>query len=205
MDQITRLIKIIETYERAGAKLERGGISFGPTQGDGFWTATRWDHIIPFLEWAVKKEVIHPSGPVVDAGSGTGEPSAFFNAYGFGPIVNIELSGELVDAANEAIDDLVNNGVIRGGIRTAQGDFTQDDPYQAAGIRFKDVGCFYHAINSRPLKRLVERIEGESPRGTKLIVYGMFDENFMPPASTLTLKEKFRTPDMMGDFYVYRK
>ena len=35
MDKLTRLARIIETYERAREKLESKGMSFGPTEGNG--------------------------------------------------------------------------------------------------------------------------------------------------------------------------
>jgi len=203
MDKLTRLYRIIEEYERARASLNSRGIDFGQTEGNGFWTATRWDHIIPFLEWSIKNKVLSPPGPVVDAGSGTGEPSAVFNAYGFGPVVNIELDRRLASAANETIDALVKEGVLGGGITTIEGDFTKDDAYKAAGIPFEGARYFYHAINSKPLRDLARRIREESPPGTKLIVYGMFDKVFMPHVNGLTLEHKFRTPDLMADFFVY--
>lgn len=173
MDKLIRLSRIIETYERSRAKLESRGISLGPTEGNGFWTATRWDHIIPFLEYAIRNGILEVTGPVVDAGSGTGEPSAAFCAYGFFPIVNIERDKRLASAANEAIDALVSEGVVEG-IRNVQGDFTQDDAYKAADIAFGDVRYFYHGINPMPLRDLARRIKEESPQGTKLIVYGPF-------------------------------
>ena len=205
MDKLIRLFEIIETYGISRAKLESRGIGFGPTEENGFWTTSQWKHIIPFFEWAVKNDVIYPSGPVVDAGSGTGEPSTVFDVYGFSPVVNIELSGELIEAANETIDTLVSGGIVKGDIRTVQGDFTQDAAYEAAGVAFTDVMYFYHGINQEPLKTLAERIKEESPEGTKLIVHGMFDDIFSPDVSGLTLGHKFRTPDLMADFYVYGK
>ena len=205
MDKLTRLYRIIEIYERFRTKLESMGISPGPTEGDGFWTATQWKHIIPFLEYAIGRGILKVEGPIADAGSGTGEPSAVFRAYGFTPVVNIEISGRLVRAANKAIDALVSDGVLGGGITTVEGDFTKDATYKAAGIPFKGIRYFYHGINPKPLRDLAQRIEEESPQGTRLIVYGMFDDRFGPVVGGLTLEHKFRTPDLIADFYVFGK
>lgn len=204
MDKIKRLLEITETYERFEAELKARGMDFGDTPGGGFWTATRWDHLIPFLESATRENMIQPPGPIVDAGSGDGRVSAVLDVYGFKPIINIELDERLVDASREVIDDLVQRGIVSNSIQTVRGDFTTLAPYNHAGTPFKDVQYFYTGMKIEPLTKLADKIAKESPKGTKLIVYGMIDEG-REPSISLQLERRMRTKDLMADFLIYSK
>ena len=65
--------------------------------------------------------------------------------------------------------------------------------------------CVKHESLRDIFLKQAQRIEEESPQGTRLIVYGMFDDRFGPVVGGLTLEHKFRTPDLIADFYVFGK
>lgn len=204
MDKAERLLEIIATYDRFRPELEARGIEFGETDGGGIWTPTILEHLIPFLS-STTRHIIPPPGPIVDAGSGDGRVSAVLDVYGFNPIVNIELDERLVDASRVALDDLTRRGVVNGNIRTVQGDFTKPQAYDEAGIPFDSVRYFYMGINDEPLEKLAQRIERESPKGTTLVVYGMFLKEGHKPNIPFPLISSVRTEDNLADFLVYRK
>ncbi len=204
MEKIERLKEIIETYERFQPRFRELGIQLGETEGGGFWIPTRFEHLIPFLEYAFKKRLMEAGHAIVDAGSGTGVPSAVFDVYGFKPVINIERDKRYVDASLEVLEDLARRSVIGDDIRTIHGDFTEMATYEKAGMSFQNIPYFYMGINSEPLNRLAALIRNNSRRGTKLIVYGMMDEGKEPKLG-LRLEDRFRTRDQIADFLVYKK
>ena len=204
MNRYQKLRYIRGAYERLMHEMEQRGIRIGSVEGGGFWTQTRFEHAIPFLEVALMNGWIPKSGPIVDAGSGDGRMSALFEVYGLVPALNIELDRKLVEVSHDVIEDLRRQGIVNGSIHNVHGDFTTPEPYEIAGFPFPTVRTFYMGINSSPLERLAEKIARESPEGTKLIVHGMFDESYGPKVPRrLGLEHKVRTPDMVADFYVY--
>ena len=203
MDKFNRLKGIIETYERFQPRFQELGIELGETEG-GFWIPTRFEHAVPFLEYALRRGLIVPGFPIVDAGSGDGRMSALFDVYGFRPIINIESDKRFVDASGEVIDDLVKRGVVTDSVKTFHGDFTQLQTYLKSGTPFHDIPNFYDGINSISLRRLANLIGNNSRAGTKLIVYGMINEGEEPKLS-LKLEDRIRTNDQIADFLVYKK
>jgi len=99
---------------------------------------------------------------------------------------------------------LVKLDIISNNIRTVHGDFTQNQAYDDANIPFESIHYFYMGINSEPLEKLAEKIHRESSNGTKLIVYGMFDER-QEPNLPLQLVNKTRSKNLLADFLIYSK
>jgi hypothetical protein len=198
-------VEIMETYERFERELKARGISsFSETEGGGIWAPTRLEDIIPFLEYVTEKGIVHPSEPVSVAGSGDGRVSAVLDVYGFNPIVNIERDRRLVEASKEVIDDLVQRGIVSGNIVTVQGDYTQSDAYEKAGIKFEEIPFFYSGIDYPSTENLGGKIDEESPVRTILVVHGLIYEGNQPDIPLRLIATK-QTRDLFKDFLVYEK
>lgn len=203
MDKFNRLKEIIETYNKFEQVMKDKGIEFGETYGGGFWAPTNFKYAIIFLEFATNQGIFQSGKPIVDAGSGDKRMSTLFDVYGFKPIINIELDKRF-DFSQEVIDDLINRNIVNGNnIHNVHGDFTTSQTYKQAGIPFREIPYFYMGINSEPLKKLAKKIKEESPKQTKLIVYGMFDKG-QEPELPLQLEKRISVGPL-ADFLVYKR
>lgn len=204
MDRFNQLKEIIETYERFRPVMKERGISIGEIHNNGFWTPVHFRHAIYFLEYTVREGSIEASKPIVDAGSGDGRMLVLFDVYGFKPVVGIEANKKLVNFSKVVIDDLIKRSIVPDNIYIVHGNFTTSQAYEHAGVPFTDIPYFYMVINSKPLEKLAEKIQRESPNGTKLIVYGMIDEG-QEPKLPLQLMSRMRTKDCLADIIIYKK
>lgn len=140
------------------------------------------------LDYLFFSNFLSTSKPFVDAGSGDGRIALFAGIKYSWNSLGIEFDDEFHQIANRNYEKIWDNySFERFRIRLIRGDFTHDLPYGQAGMRFSDVGTFMN-FNNNP-HSLVERIQQDSPSGTKFLFYGFNDTySFEKLKKIVTLK-----------------
>ncbi len=131
--------------------------------------------------------MIDASGLLLDAGSGDGRIVAL-TAFVHGiPTVGVEYDHELVGISGQHLKSLKRLGMRGASELILQGDFTDDETYERAGLRFEDFATVFNYINNEGAIAL--KVAQQSPPDTKLIILGAFP---LPEYEGLTLEQNLQ-------------
>ena len=129
-------------------------------------------HLDAAIGYLIETSAFDPSGLFLDAGSGDGRVVALTSlVYGV-PSVGVEYDKELVDSSKAYIESLKGSGLQGASDIIIPGDFTEDDTYLQAGLRFEDFATVFNYINNEG--DIAEKVAMSAPPGTKLLVLGAF-------------------------------
>jgi len=128
------------------------------------------------LKQLIEEGDIDDKGLFLDAGCGDGRIIALTAGIFNIPSLGVEFDAEVSGIAEKSIDDLSTildfkkeNAVV------IKGDFTEDNTYEKAGIRFEDIKTVFNYINNS--KDIAKKIAEQSPEGT---VFLLLDTCFIP-------------------------
>ena len=129
-------------------------------------------HVHAAFDYLIEAAVIDASEPLLDAGSGDGRIVAL-TAFVHGiPTVGVEYDSELVESSRQHLKSLEHLGLGGASELILQGDFTDDETYEQAGLRFEDFTTVFNYINNEG--DIALKVAQQSPPGTKLIILGAF-------------------------------
>ncbi len=127
-------------------------------------------HIDIGLKMAISGGYIDISGYFMDAGCGDGRIVALSSGKYSLNSIGVEYESDLSKKAENHIDYLKKNNILDSiPVKIIQGDFTEDQTYEHAGIDFKEIKTFFNYINNQ--KQIAEKIAEKSPKGTTFLLY----------------------------------
>jgi hypothetical protein len=129
-------------------------------------------HVQVAFIYLIEASVIDASGLLLDAGSGDGRIVALTALVHAIPTVGVEYDAELVGHSRQHLKTLKQLGLRGASDSILQGDFTDDDTYAQAGMRFEDFATVFNYINNEG--DIALKVAQQSPPGTKLIILGAF-------------------------------
>jgi len=144
-------------------------------------------HLHVALDYLIETAVIDVSGLLLDAGSGDGRVVAL-TAFVYGiSTVGVEYDTEMVGISRQHLKSLKRLGIRGASELILQGDFTEDETYERAGLRFEDFATVFNYINNEG--DIALKVAQQSPPGTKLIILGAFP---LPEYQGLTLEHNLQ-------------
>ena len=129
-------------------------------------------HLNAAIDYLIETGAIDPARPFLDAGAGDGRVVALTSlVYGI-PSVGVEYDEALVDFSRRNIQSLRDSGLQGASDLIIPGDFTDDETYRRAGLRFEDFATVFNYINNEG--DIAEKVAESAPPGTTLLVLGAF-------------------------------
>ena len=129
-------------------------------------------HVQVAFDYLIETAVIDAPALLLDAGSGDGRIVAL-TAFVHGiPTVGVEYDAELVGVSRQHLKSLKYLGTQGASEQVLHGDFTDDETYERAGLRFEDFATVFNYINNE--SDIALKVAQQSPPGTKLIILGAF-------------------------------
>jgi len=84
--------------------------------------------------------------------------------------IGVEFDSEIADKARVNIDDLKSSSILNNTPSViATGDFTLDETYRNAGVKFEEIGTFFNFMNNAG--GITAKIVNQSLVGTKFLLY----------------------------------
>ena len=129
-------------------------------------------HVRVAFDYLIENAAIDAAGPLLDAGSGDGRIIAL-TAFVHGiPTVGVEYDSELVETSRQHLKSLKRLGLQGASELVLHGDFTEDETYEQASLRFEDFTTVFNYINNEG--DIALKVAQQSKPGTKLIILGAF-------------------------------
>ena len=129
-------------------------------------------HLNAAIEYLMETSAFDPSGLFLDAGAGDGRVVALTALVQGIPSVGVEYDQPLVEFSKTNIESLKRSGLRGASDLIIPGDFTKDETYLRAGLRFEDFATVFNYINNEG--DIAEKVALSSPPGVKLLVLGAF-------------------------------
>ena len=129
-------------------------------------------HLDAAIGFLIETAAFDPSLPFLDAGSGDGRVVALTSLVHGIPSVGVEYDEALVDFSRQNIQSLRESGLQGASDLIIPGDFTEDETYRRAGLKFEDFATVFNYINNEG--DIAEKVAVSSPPGAKLLVLGAF-------------------------------
>jgi hypothetical protein len=197
-DAWNKLNLVARVYQAVDREPEARGTGNG-----GFFAATPINDAVEILIRGARLGMwnLYPdSGYFMDAGSGDGRIVAALASLGYNTL-GIEKDEQLYAKSQEILSLLGKRGGVNGNWRVVKGDFTQQETYERAGVRFEDIHNFFMGVNAQPLEKLVEMMQHRSPPHATLTTF--------EPAGSAHKNIPFRLMDrygigVIGEVKIYR-
>ncbi len=160
-----------ELYDRLDAAEHHLGGPYKRT-AVGQYLPSPLRHLNAAMEYLVETSAFDPSGLFLDAGAGDGRVVALTALVHGIPSVGVEYDEELLGFSRANVESLKRSGLRGASDLIIPGDFTEDETYLRAGLRFGDFATVFNYINNEG--DIAEKVATSSPPGAKLLVLGAF-------------------------------
>lgn len=123
------------------------------------------------FEEIIKREIIDTNGWLADAGAGDGRVISLAATLYQIPSIGSEFNQELVNIARESFCYFKQRSVIdKTPTIIVHGDFTDDDTYAKAGLRFEQIKTHFNYHQNED--KIAEKIYKQSKKDTVLLLRG---------------------------------
>ena len=167
----TKINELVRYYRKITEMTVFNGLYKKETGPNAKFVPSEFIDIYFAFEEIIKKGIIDTNGWFSDAGAGDGRAISLAAALYQIPSMGSDFSQELVDIAREGFCYLKQRLIIdETPTIIVQGDFTDDDTYAKAGLRFEQIKTHFNYIQNED--KIAKKIYNQSERDTVLLLRG---------------------------------
>lgn len=205
----TKIAGLSEYYRKINEMTVSNGLYKEETGPNAKFVPSEFMDLYFAFEEIITNGLIDTDGWLADAGAGDGRVISLAAALYQIPSIGIEFSQKLTNIAKEGVCYLKQKAIIDSTpIKMVSGDFTDDDTYAKAGIRFEQIKTHFNYHSNEDL--IAKKIYNQSNKDTVFLLRGYPFRNKQFCGLTLeTIIDKyhggdFKEPKMLLPVLVYK-